>query len=202
MEKEPKQNFTEQTYDKSARWYAEKFKGIGVRAADVDMAFSFTSIENPSVVEIGCGAGREAEYILTKTDTYVGMDISEGMLQVARENLPDARFEKADVATYEFPQGVDIVFAFASLLHSNKGELKSVLENIYEALSESGVVYVSLKRKSEYSSAIIEDAHGPRKFYYYTQEAVLAAAGEGFEEVFYEEQELAEPWFTMILKKK
>ena len=202
MEKIPEKNFTENTYDKAARGYTKKFKDIGVRSLDVDKAFTFVTKKNPFVVEIGCGAGREAEYILTKTNSYVGMDISEGMLEVAQENLPNAHFIKADIASYQFPQDLDIVFAFASLLHSSREELQVVFKRIYESLNEGGVVYVSLKRKDEYSSAVVEDAYGPREFYYYTRETLLEIAGDNFEEVFYEEQERIEPWFTMILKKK
>lgn len=202
MENEPHQNFTENTYDKAARGYAEKFKDIGVGTDDVDMAFSFVSKENPFVLEIGCGGGREADYILTKTDTYVGMDISTGMLEIARETLPDAHFEKADIASYQFPKGIDIVFAFASLLHSSREELKPVFAQMCEALNTGGVVYLSLKRADEYSNAVVEDTYGPREFFYYDRDTILTIAGDVFEEVFYAEQERVEPWFTMILKKR
>jgi len=202
MEKELFSDFTENTYDKAARGYAEKFKNIGVRSKDVDIVFSLVDTVNPSVVEIGCGAGREAEYILTKTNNYVGMDISEGMLEIARENLPDVCFVKADIATYQFPNHIDIVFAFASLLHSSKEELQVIFRNMHEVLNKEGVVYVSLKRKEEHSSATVEDMYGPRQFYYYTKANILDIAGDNFEEVFYQEQELGESWFTMILKKK
>ena len=202
MKNDLSKEFTEETYDKAARGYAEKFKNIGVRAKDVDKAFTFVAKENPSVVEIGCGAGREAEYIFTKTNRYIGMDISAGMLEVARENFPDVHFVQADIDTYKFPEGVDIVFAFASLLHSSKESLVGIFNRIYDALNEDGVVYVSLKRRDKYSSAVVEDTYGPREFYYYTKETLLEVAGDHFDEVFYEEQERIEPWFTMILKKK
>ncbi len=202
MEKIPKKNLTEETYDKAAEGYAKKFENIGVRSKDVDQAFEYISKENPNVLEIGCGGGREAAYILSKTDNYIGIDVSAGMLAQAQENLPDAQFQKTAVETYDFPTNVDIVFAFASLLHTSKEDLKDVFERMYEALNESGVVYLSLKRKDKYSTTVVEDSYGPREFFYYSRDDIHEVAGEGFEEVFYEEQAREEDWFTMILRKK
>jgi len=202
MEKEPLQNFTEATYDKAARGYAEKFKDIGVRSLDVDQVFALVDKENPNVVEIGCGGGREAEYILTKTKNYTGMDVSAGMIEIAYENIPEGNFVKADIAAYHFPESTDIIFAFASLLHSSKEELEVIFNRMHTSLNDDGLVYVSLKRKDEYATAVVEDEYGPREFYYYTRETVLDCVADGFEEVSYEEQEREESWFTMILKKK
>jgi trans-aconitate methyltransferase len=195
-------NFTEDTYDKAAQGYTQKFKDIGVRSADVDQTFSFVNTENPHVVEIGCGAGREAEYILTKTDSYIGIDISAGMLTYAKEKLPEAHFEKVAVEEYQFPKNTDVVFAFASLLHTSKVDLQTIFLRMYDALPSGGVIFVSLKRRNEYTTAVVEDTYGPREFHYYSRNDLLEVAGSGFEEVFYEEQERLEDWFTMILKKK
>ena len=205
MEKEPdkpNQNFTEKTYDKASTGYAGKFEELGTRITDVDRAFAMVNKENPFVVEIGCGGGREAKYILTKTDKYLGIDISTGMLAIARKNVPEGKFIKADVESYEFSEKADVIFAFASLLHTGKETLVVVFQRMYEALNEGGIVYVSLKRKEEYSQAIVQDEYGPRQFYYYTRDVLKEVAGVGFQEVFYEEQERAESWFTIILQKK
>jgi len=94
------------------------------------------------------------------------------------------------------------VFAFASLLHSTKEELELIMHRVYDSLHDGGVVYLSLKRREEYTAAVVEDIYGPRKFYYYTRKTLLDIVGDRFEEVSYEEQERIEPWLTMILKKK
>ena len=130
------------------------------------------------------------------------MDISTEMLEIAKENVPEADFAQADIDTYQFPKGVDIVFAFASLLHSSKESLFGLFTRMHNALNEDGIVYMSLKRGDSYSTAVVEDQYGPRKFYYYTRETLLEIAGSKFEEVFYEEQERIETWFTVILRKK
>ena len=86
------------------------------RVSDIDETFNLFSKSNPSVLEIGCGNGRDAAEICKRTNKYLGLDIAEKFIEIARQKVPQGRFEIADVETYDFPQNLDIVFAFASPL--------------------------------------------------------------------------------------
>jgi tRNA G46 methylase TrmB len=60
-----KKNETIQTYDENAESMARKFNNIGVREEDLERFFDLVeNKDSPSVIEIGCGNGREAEEIL------------------------------------------------------------------------------------------------------------------------------------------
>lgn len=39
-----------------------------------------------------------------RTPDYLGIDYSEGMLKMAREYVPNAKFKLADVSEFEFPE--------------------------------------------------------------------------------------------------
>lgn len=192
------------TYDQSAEALAEYFVGIGARTQDIQLGIDFLgNKENIHAVELGCGDGRDAAEIVQRVVKYNGMDISEGMLRVARRRLPDIDFMQADVANYVFPKDIDIVYAFASLLHSPKEEVQDVLSRAHQALRPGGIFYISLKHKSEYGSGVKTDQYGKRLFYFYNPNIITELAGDGYENVHQAYQTLnGTDWFTTALKKR
>ena len=196
-----KKEQTIQTYNKNGVALARKFDDIGVRVKDVKKGFSFIKKDNPKVVEIGCGNGREAREILKHTNSYLGIDISEELVKIAkRENL-DGKFEVVDIENYIFPKGIDIIFSFASLLHSDKNNVKRILDKAYESLSRDGVFYISLKY-SGYQEKTIEDEFGIRTYYFYTPELIKELAGDRYKTVYIDINNLkGQKWFTIVLQK-
>ncbi|MFN3188278.1 MAG: class I SAM-dependent methyltransferase [Candidatus Paceibacteria bacterium] len=188
-------------YNLAANSYRAKYDSIPPRVEDVDVALSFSTKDNPKVVEIGCAYGREATYILSKTNQYIGIDVCDEFIKMAQEEIPQGTFVQADVATYQFPQSVDVVLAFASLLHTSKEDMELVLQRIVKSLNSGGVVFLSLKRRDVYCDSVETDEYVSRQFYYYTRDTILDIAPSEFKEVYYEEQILKEPWFTMALQK-
>lgn len=189
-------------YDTAAVAYSKKYADIPARTKEVDLVFSYCDKSEPVVLEIGYGNGREAKYILTKTSHYTGIDISESMQGIARRNVPGAKFLCADVHTYIPEQPIDIVFAFASLLHSDKTQLSAWLQKIHTHLTTRGLIFLSLKQRDDYDMATIQDEFSTRDFYYYNREQVLEMTTDQYIERYYDIQYLKEPWFTMVLQKK
>jgi SAM-dependent methyltransferase len=132
-------------------------------------------------LELGCGDGRDAAAILKQTSNYLGIDISQAFISIAREKLSNGRFEVADMVDYVFQKDLDIIFAFASMLHLSKREVKIVLDNAAQALKPAGIFYISLKYKPRYGKSIKEDQFGKRLFYYYNAEIIAGLAGENYE---------------------
>jgi len=50
------------------------------------------------VLDIGCGTGNMITVAELPQSAYLGVDVSEGMLEVARENYPDYEFLNIDIA--------------------------------------------------------------------------------------------------------
>ena len=126
---------TRLTYDESADRMAAKFRAMGPRSADIDRIFEHIGEESANILEIGCGDGRDAMEFRKRTPNYLGIDYSEGMLKMAREYLPNAEFRLADVSEFEFPEGLDGIAAFASLLHLPPEKVRLVVSRGYEALN-------------------------------------------------------------------
>src|SRR3989344_6490320 len=179
------------TYNKTAKELADYFVGIGARTEDIKRAFGYIkNTDQPNVLEIGCGDGRDAVEIATRTSNYIDTDPSEKMLDIARRKLPTAKFEVSGAVEYDFPEELDIIFAFASLLHLDKDEVKVVFDKAAKVLRPSGVFYISLKFKPEYTEEVKIDEFGERMFYFYTPELIKKLAGKQFETVYYDTQQV------------
>jgi len=194
---------TVDTYNKTAQAMANKFTAIGPRTADIDLGFELCkNRKHARVLEIGCGNGRDALEIVRRATWYRGMDISENLLQIARQVCPSAQFIQGDVTKYNFPPRLDIIFAFASLLHIDKQEMKRVLKRAYTSLNPGGVFYISLKYLPEYTEKIKTDQFGRRQFFFYNPELIIELAGEVYEPIYIDMQHFQDvEWFTIVLKK-
>lgn len=197
---------TIQTYDNHAQEFADYFRKIKTsRVEDINATFNLLDDTlNPSVIEVGCADGRDAEEILKRTVNYIGFDSSKKLIELAKKNLPEGNFLVEDMRTYKFPPSLDIVFAFASFIHLNKKELKAIIMDIHRSLNNGGVLFLSLKRGDSYRSYIKRDGMGERLYYLYNPENIKKITHDYFKEVLrttgFTTNENTE-WFEMILKK-
>lgn len=191
---------TIRTYNQSALSLAKKFDGLGARLSDIEETLTLVK-SNPNVLEIGCGNGRDAQEICKRTAHYLGIDISEKLIELAREKVPRGRFEIADIETYRFPHGLDVVFAFASLIHTPKDILKTVFTEIFDALNVGGVFRLSMKQGDDYREITKEDEFGIRTYYLYSTKDV-EELGTGFSIIKNELNQLkGQTWLEMLLQK-
>lgn len=195
------------TYNKSAVEMAEYFAGIGSRTDDIDKAIELAgSPEQPVILEIGCGDGRDAAEIVKRTTNYLGFDIAESFINLARNKVPAGRFELGDAVTFEYARSQwDIVFAFASLLHLNREENRDVFRSVNASLKPGGVFFVSLKYAPEYTEKLKEDKFGTRLFYFYSPQSIMELAGNSFEAVWQSKGFITgkdTEWIEMAFRKK
>jgi SAM-dependent methyltransferase len=195
---------TIRSYDASSEQLAEYFEGIGPRVVDIERGLELAKATdgNAKVVEIGCGGGREASEIVKRAEWYEGIDPSEAMLNIAKSRLPDVSFVKADGLTYDYPKNVDVIFAFASLIHASRSELIEVMAKAVQALKPRGIFYISLKERDSYEEEVQEDKYGKRMYYYYNPQIIGAMANQLFEVVYEDHQHIKNTnWFTLALSK-
>lgn len=194
------------TYNNSAKDLAKYFAGIGARTLDIQRAFSyFTQPQLLSVIELGCGDGRDAVEIAPYVKTFVGSDYSTELIKIAQKRkIYNALFEVQDMRELNFKilNKADIIFAFASLLHLNKTEVRHLLQRSVNAINKDGIWYISLKYLDHYQEVTKHDEYGERQFYFYNPEEIIQLAGPAFVELYRDKQKLGSTdWFTLILKK-
>lgn len=202
MTKADEKRETIETYNRTALLQAQKFDKIGARKKEIEKTFSYIKKENPKTIELGCGNGRDAKEIIKHTNNYLGVDLSEGMLQIARKNVPQANFQLADIETYKFPKKVDAIFSFASLLHSDKTSVKRILKRAYQALSAGGVFFMSLKYGRYHKEKLDREGFGPRTYYFYTPKEIKNLSPSGFKKIFQSVHNFrGEKWLQFIFQK-
>ncbi|HWO25524.1 MAG TPA: class I SAM-dependent methyltransferase [Kofleriaceae bacterium] len=84
------------------------------------------------VLDIGCGTGRPTAEVLTQAGHAVtGIDVSATMIDIARRQVPGARFEQIDVRDFASEDASwDAVCAFFSLLQMPRRDLDAMLRRI------------------------------------------------------------------------
>lgn len=197
---EKKQNI--ENYNQSAALHSKKFDEIGARIEDIERTFAYITKANPKTVEIGCGNGRDAKEIIKHTNDYLGIDLSEGMLKLAKENVPEANFQLIDLESFEFPLNTDTIFSFASLLHTDKETLTKVLQKIDTSLNTNGVIFISLKYGEYHKETLDREGTGPRTYYFYTPKEIQQIAPTTWKTVYQDIQDFrGQKWFSIILQK-
>ncbi|MCF3130044.1 class I SAM-dependent DNA methyltransferase [Streptomyces olivochromogenes] len=102
------------------------------------------------VLDLGCGTGLPTSRQLAQAGfQVVGVDLSGGMLALARENVPGAEFHQMDIADLR-PGGprdlgrFDAVTAFFSLLMLPRAEIPLALDTIAHLLTPGGLFALSM----------------------------------------------------------
>lgn len=98
-----------------------------------------------SILDLACGTGLGYRLAtgVTTVRSYTGVDLSSGMLKVARSRVPCGRFLEQDMSDLDVPEGeFDAILAlFSSLSYS--ADPAVTLELAFKALKPGGVLLIS-----------------------------------------------------------
>ena len=197
-------NQTIETNNKSEEKLAEYFKGVGPRTEHIELALELAGVSDGSghVVEIGCGDARDAEEIIPRVASYIGFDPSTEMLRIARKRLPNTQFVLADSLSFEYPTQLDVVFAFASLIHSGPDTNRLAIARIKNALRVGGIAMINVRIRDVYSFETQTDQFGTRVYYYYTPELLAELAGPDFTIARESQFQIGtNTWLTLALRR-
>ena len=101
--------------------------------------------DHAKILELGCGVGIPVTKKLAERHDVLGIDLSRQQLDLARANVPAARFEKADMTELDFPDGTfDGIAAFYSILHVPRAEQPGLIARIARWLKPGGLFLASL----------------------------------------------------------
>lgn len=100
--------------------------------------------EGDTILDLGCGSGRDSLSFYELGYDVTPLDASEEMCKLAEIHtgleVLQMTFEQID-----FDNVFDGIWACASLLHTPKKELSDILTKIARALNDKGILYMSFK---------------------------------------------------------
>ena len=135
-------NITLDYYNTNATSFASSPRSVDFTQTQ-DKFLHFLS-PTASILDFGCGSGRDTKYFLDAGMQVDATDGSEELCKLASEytEIPVRQmlFEELDAkAQY------DGIWACSSILHLPKESLKDVLKKMIAALKENGIIYTSFK---------------------------------------------------------
>jgi len=125
---------------------------------------------NKSILDLCCGTGQLAVYLLERGYSVLGIDLSEDMLHHARKNAGShletgqAKFIRGDAASFALNQQFGLVVSvFDSLNHLDSfGVLRSSFECIFSVLEEDGLFIFDLntsKGLTRWNEIFVQDTN-------------------------------------------
>lgn len=155
--------------DKTINYYNKHIKSFIQTTRFVD----FTNIQNKflsclplgaSILDFGCGSGRDTKYFLEQNYKITAIDGSE---EICREASRYTGIKIKQMLFQELnDQDIyDGIWACASILHLSKNDLSQVFHKMTKALKENGIIYTSFKygkfegeRNGRYFTDFTEDS--------------------------------------------
>lgn len=131
-------------------YYNEYAKTYFDKTSSLDSSFFLTPFithldKSSSVLDLGCGSGRDLLWLKTMGFKPIGFERSPVLAQMARDHA-GCQVVEGDFLTYDFSSiHVNALLFSASLVHLSHPRVESVLDNALYALDGNGVVYISLK---------------------------------------------------------
>jgi trans-aconitate 2-methyltransferase len=134
-----------------------KFSGHRLRAA-IDLLAQVPLDAPQAIVDLGCGEGAATGLIHERWPhaELTGVDSSAEMLKVAAQELPNVRWQQADVGAWQPAAPVDLLFSNATLHWLERHDL--LFPRLLEAIKPGGVMAVQMPRNfSAPSHTLIEE---------------------------------------------
>jgi len=140
-------NDEELAYDQIAREYSNKKRGLYPKK-DLERFISYLSPAS-SILDLGCGPGQASKVFCNKKYLVTGLDFSEEMIKIAKQEAPNAKFIHEDILNIRRifkDNSFDGIWACSSILHLDRKVMPDLFNQIYGILKKEGVFYLSVKK--------------------------------------------------------
>lgn len=131
---------TRESYDAVAAEYAAHFwSELAGKPLDRAMLAAFAELVRGPVADVGCGPGRTTAHLRDLGADVFGLDLSPGMVEVARTAYPDLRFATGSMLRLPVADGaLGGLLANYSIIHVPPEHLPAVFAEFRRVLAPGG----------------------------------------------------------------
>ena len=161
---------TFQSWDKVSELYFNKFMDFDLYNESYNQFCTLLNKPEADILDLGCGPGNISRYLIRKETKYkiVGLDVSDNMIKLARNKVPEATFKQFDLRNLkELTFSYDGIVAGFSLPYLSHADGTTMIAECARLLSEGGYFYISYVPGDPELSEFKTGSTGDRTFFYY-----------------------------------
>lgn len=160
-----KRKIVQNDYNAIANIYAKRYGKIDYCKTYIDEFVA--SLSGKDVLDVGCGAGQITDYLTQKGLNVTGLDFSQELLKIAKQNSPNSKFILADICDYEQETKVDGIITKDTLFHLPNEDLIHVLQKFKRLLKPNGNICIIMDTPKEIGENIfVEELDSKQQVYY------------------------------------
>lgn len=133
-------------YNNNSKDFISKTKDADL--SDLRMKFAGKIPDGSTILDLGCGSGRDSIAFKKMGYDVYAMDASEKLVEYCETFLGE-RVECATFENYDSNVRFDGIWACASLIHADKKDLCRIIHKYSKVLKDKGLFYMSFKKGEE-----------------------------------------------------
>ena len=127
-------------YDCIAQWWQTQHQNSQSGIAQLKQAIKFSSNQQ-FALDVGCGSSGRFINILSEHEFQIeGLDISEEMINLAKQLHPNITFYREDIYYWNPPKPYSLIVAWDSTFHLPLEMQEPVMQKLCDALEPNGVL--------------------------------------------------------------
>jgi trans-aconitate methyltransferase len=96
--------------------------------------------QHSKILDLGCGSGKPiADYLIQHDHKITGVDSSDVMIEMARQNFPEQHWLQADMRIVELDQKFNAILAWDSFFHLTPNDQRQMFRQ-FARLAQQGTV--------------------------------------------------------------
>ena len=143
--------------------------------------------KNSRVLDLGCGAGIPiSKFLVDNGHKVTGIDFANGMLRLAKKNVPKARFLRMDITKLKLnPNSFDGAVSFYAIIHVPRERHFRIYKSLHRILRDNAVILVNAGGNKEWEE-VAEDYMGVPMFWsFYSPKITLSIIKNAGFEIFW-----------------